>query len=135
MNHLIMYYRIQVSFQPYFENKKILQQSPLCHLGTRWSMCGHSAAFPASRQALQARVTLNVEKIGRFVVLSRILSSRVKKLISLVTVEMARRLVVPTISNGKTVSYAKAGAKFDVKLHSTGSEDEILNKRKIPGSM
>jgi len=29
---------------------------------------------------------------------------RVKKLISLVTVEMARRLVVPTMSRGNTVS-------------------------------
>jgi hypothetical protein len=33
-------------------------------------------------------------------------------LISLVTVEMARRLVVPTISSGKTVSYANAAAAF-----------------------
>jgi hypothetical protein len=30
--------------------------------------------------------------------------SRVKKLISLVTVEMARRLVVPTMRRGNTVS-------------------------------
>ena len=58
-----------------------------------------------------------------------------KKLISLVTVEMARRLVVPTINNGKTVSYAKAGSEVDFSVYSTGSEHAILNKRKIPGSM
>ena len=52
----------------------------------------------------QARVTLRVVNMGRLVALSRILSSLVKKLISLVTVEMARRLVVPTMSRGNTVS-------------------------------
>jgi 2,4-dienoyl-CoA reductase-like NADH-dependent reductase (Old Yellow Enzyme family) len=52
-------------------------------------MWGHSAAFPSSRQALQARVTLRVVKSGRLVALSRIRRRRVKKLISLVTVEMA----------------------------------------------
>ena len=79
-------------------------RSPLCHRGTRWSMWGHSAPFPSSRQAAQARVTESVVKSGRFVVLSRMRRSRVKKLISLVTVEMARRLVVPTMRRGNTVS-------------------------------
>jgi hypothetical protein len=67
-------------------------------------MWGHSAALPSSRQALQARVTESVEKSGRLVVLSRMRRSLVKKLISLVTVEMARRLVVPTMRRGNTVS-------------------------------
>jgi hypothetical protein len=67
-------------------------------------MCGHSAARPSSRQAAQANVTERVEKSGRFVALSRMRRSRVKKLISLVTVEMARRLVVPTMRSGNTVS-------------------------------
>jgi hypothetical protein len=61
---------------------------------------------------LQAGVTLNVEMIGIFVDLSCILRSLVKKLISLVTVEMARRLVVPTNSRGKTVSYANEGSIY-----------------------
>jgi hypothetical protein len=71
-------------------------------------MCGHSAARPSSLQAAQARVTERVEKRGRLVVLSRILSRRVKKLISEVTVEIASRLVVPTMRRGNTVSYAKS---------------------------
>ncbi len=99
-------------------------------------MCGHSAAFPASRQALQARVTLNVEKIGRFVVLSRILSSRVKKLISLVTVEIAKRLVVPTISSGNTVSYAKAAphvSYWPIILGPYRNDNESLNLMDFDG--
>ena len=90
----------------------LMCRSPLCHLGTRCSMWGHPADFPSSLQALQARVTERVVKRGRFVVLSRILRSLVKKLISLVTVDMARRLVVPTISKGNTVSYAKFGSIY-----------------------
>ena len=82
----------------------LMCRSPLCQLGTRWSICGHSAAFPSSLHLAQARVTLRVVNMGRLVALSRILSSLVKKLISLVTVEMARRLVVPTMSRGNTVS-------------------------------
>ena len=74
------------------------------YLGMRWSMWGQSAAFPSSRHFAQARVTLSTLNKGRLVVLSRILSSLVKKLISLVTVEIARRLVVPTMRRGNTVS-------------------------------
>jgi hypothetical protein len=49
-------------------------------------------------------VTERVEKRGRLVVLSRILSRRVKKLLSEVTVEIASRLGVPTMRRGNTVS-------------------------------
>ena len=68
--------------------------------------------MPSSRHLAQARVTLSVVKRGRSVVLSRMRSRRVKKLISLVTVEMARRLVFPTMRSGNTVSYAKAGSMY-----------------------
>lgn len=67
-------------------------------------MCGQSAARPSSRHLAQASVTLSVVNMGRSVTLSRMRRRRVKKLISLVTVEMARRLVVPTMSRGNTVS-------------------------------
>ena len=78
--------------------------SPLCQRGIKCSILGHTPAIPSSLHFVQARVTLRVVNMGSPVVLSRILSSRVKKLISLVTVLMASRLVVPTMRRGNTVS-------------------------------
>lgn len=49
----------------------------LCHRGTRWSMCLHSAAFPSFLHFSQARVTCSCLKVGRLETGSRHLKSLV----------------------------------------------------------
>ena len=48
-----------------------------CQDGTRWSMCLHVAAVPASLQASHASVTCSCAKTGRPVIGSLILNRRV----------------------------------------------------------